>query len=312
MSRQTERPGSSAASAATDLEPWRAFGAIAADWSLISACLACAACFPVWPVYVVAAVVIARTQLALAVLMHEAAHGLLSRRRSVNDIIGQAFAAGPLFLSLWIYRSGHLKHHRRPMASDDPVAAIFGIGDYPIPRRKLLVRLLGDLTGVGYFISLAKLLRGDYRDVLRVPPGDAGRNGSVVLSILVTNGLLLAVLTASGHPWLYFELWLLPALTLLQVAGRIRAIMEHAGHSFADDQRKNARTITRPSFQTFFFGPHAVHFHIEHHENVRVPFYRLKQLHRTMSDAGLLPSENLYRGYGRILKEVTTTSGHAA
>jgi fatty acid desaturase len=100
-------------------------------------------------------------------------------------------------------------------------------------------------------------------------------------------------------------LWLLPALTLLQVMGRVRAIMEHAGYLAGKDQRLNARTIVRPSWQTFFFGPHAVHFHIEHHENVRVPFYRLSGVHRAMASQGLLPASNLYRGYGAILREVT-------
>ena len=288
-----------------ELSPWRAFGALAADWALIVGCLACAARFPSAWVYLGAAVLIARTQLALAVLMHESAHGLLSRRRRVNDFVGQVFAAGPLVLSLFVYRSGHLKHHRAPMASDDPVAVVFGIGDYPVPRWKLVVRLFGDLTGVGYVITMTKLLSGAHQRVLRPLSEPARHRGFVVLSILVTNGLLLGALVALGHPWLYLGLWLLPALTLLQVMARVRAIMEHAGYPPGDDQRKNARTIVRPSWQTFFFGPHAVHFHIEHHAHVRVPFYRLREVHRAMAANGLLPRANLYRGYGQILQEVT-------
>ena len=124
--------------------------------------------------------------------------------------------------------------------------------------------------------------------------------------VLVLNGILLGTLFLVGHPWLYLGLWALPALTLLPFFGRMRAIMEHAGYGYSADQRLNARTIVRPNWQTFFFGPHLIHFHIEHHVYVRVPFYNLPAVHRAMAAEGLLPTKNLHRGYGSILREVTT------
>jgi len=290
------------------LQPWFSMLALAADWGLIALALAGAMAWPQPLAYVLAAIIIARSQLALAVMMHEAAHGVLLPWQWLNDALAQALAAGPLFLSLAGYRAGHLKHHQAPMVHDDPVAMVFGINDYPVSRRRLFGRLLADLAGVSYCISAWRMARGDYRDILPVPQQSAGARFGVLVSILLANGLLFGILASLGHPWLYPALWLLPAITLLPFMGRIRAIMEHAGLPACDDQRQNARTIIRPSWQTFLFGPHAIHYHIEHHLYVRLPFYRLAAVHRQMAARQLLPAANVYRGYGAILRDVTYSS----
>lgn len=290
------------------LQPARALLALAGDWGLIALAFAAALHWPHPLVYLLAAVLIARSQLALAVMMHEAAHGVLLPGQQLNDVVGQALAAGPLFLSLAVYRAGHLKHHLAPMVHDDPVAMVFGINDYPVPRRRLVGRLLADLCGLSYCVSAWRMGRGDYRHILPpVQQSSAARVG-VLASMLAGNGLLLAMLAGCGHPWLYPALWLLPAVTLLPFMGRMRAIMEHAGLPACEDQRLNARTIVRPSWQTFLFGPHAIQYHIEHHLFARLPFYRLAAVHRQMAGRQLLPAANLYRGYGAILRDVTHAS----
>ncbi|MFM0289600.1 fatty acid desaturase family protein [Paraburkholderia megapolitana] len=287
------------------LKPWRALGALAADWGLIVVSLLAAAHWPHPWVYVAAAVVVARSQLALAVMMHESAHGVLLSRQWLNDFVGQAFAAGPLFLSLQTYRAGHLKHHLAPMAHDDPVAVVFGIDDYPVSRGRLAARLIADLCGVSYFVSATRMLRGVYRDVLPKVAKSRRDQFVEVASMLVSNGLLAGVLAWCGHPLLYVGLWLLPAVTLLPLMGRIRAILEHAGLPASDDQSQNARTITHGSWQTFLFGPHAIHYHIEHHLYVRMPFYHLGTVHRQLAAQQLLPAKNLYSGYGAVLRDVS-------
>ncbi|WP_047304929.1 fatty acid desaturase family protein [Pseudomonas fluorescens] len=288
-----------------ELKPWIAVLALLADWGLIAAAFSAAALWPHPLTYLLAALLIARSQLALAVLMHESAHGLLLRGQALNDAVGQWLAAGPLFLSMATYRAGHLKHHRQPMRHDDPVMAVFGMGDYPLPRGKLARRLLADLLGLGYLISACRLARGDYRAVMPKVDKSAGLLCSEILSMLLSNGLLFGLLAWSGHPWLYPGLWLLPAMTLLPLMGRVRAIMEHAGLPAHADQSQNARSIVRPNWQTFLFGPHAIHYHIEHHLYVRLPFYHLRRLHRQLAARQLLPAGNLYRGYIGVLRDVS-------
>jgi fatty acid desaturase len=288
-------------------QPWRGLAALAADWALIAAAFSASLLWPSLPTYVLAAIVIGRTQLALAVMMHESAHGLLLPSQAANDAVGQAFAAGPLCLSLKTYRAGHLKHHRAPMRFDDPVAIIFGVNDYPIGRRELILRLVSDLLGISNLVSARKFMRGDFRGLVPAFDNCARHKAWELSTMLASNGLIMGALAACGHAWLYLGLWTLPSLTLLQFFGRIRAIMEHAGLPECEDQSRNARTVVRPSWQTFLFGPHGIHYHIEHHLFVRIPFHRLGKVHREMVGQGLLPDANLYRGYFGILRDVSLT-----
>ena len=290
----------------TRINPWQSGFALALDWAFIAGCFAAVIFAPHPLVYLIAAILIARTQLALSVLMHESAHGVFHPNRRVNDVIGQLFAAAPLSMSLFAYRAGHLQHHRAPMANNDPVAVVFGIADYPVTRRELAWRLLKDLTGIGYALSVRDFARGKFRHVMPQRKPAPSTTAFVLVSILGAHAALFGTLYALRHAGLYLGLWLLPSLTFLQVFARIRAITEHAGYPACEDQTRNARTIVRPGWQTFFCGPHAIHYHIEHHEHVRVPFYHLQQVHDLMAAQGVLPAENLYRGYGQVLKAVTT------
>ena len=286
------------------LQPWRAWLALLLDWTLITGAFAIAIRFHSWPAYLLAAIVIARTQLALAVMMHEAAHWLLTPSRRVNDMVGQLFAAGPLCLSLVTYRTGHLRHHVAPMVHDDPVAVIFNINDYPISRRRLLGRLLRDITGCTYIEGVWKVLRGAHSELLATPKSRHLRRFEVA-SFVALNLVMAMALARCGEWMLYLWLWVLPSATVLPLLGRIRAIMEHAGLGPHPDQSRNARSIVRPSLQTFLFGPHAIHHHMEHHLHVRVPFYRLREVHAVLMARNALPTGNLYDGYGRVLLDVS-------
>ncbi len=98
---------------------------------------------------------------------------------------------------------------------------------------------------------------------------------------------MFAALWASGHPGLY-ALWLVSMMTVLQVLLRVRGIAEHAGFERAEDQRLCTRTVVNP-VQTFFFAPHRVNFHVEHHLYPSVPAYRLPAVHRAAAGAGRSP-----------------------
>lgn len=287
------------------IQPWRALTTVVADWCLIAAAFTSAILWPHPMTYLAAAVIVARTQLALAVVMHESAHGTLLPSQWMNDAVGQACAAGPLCLSLKTYRAGHLQHHLQPMCSDDPVAVVFDIIDYPISRRRLLLRLLGALLGIAYLVSAFKFIRGDYRGIMPAVPKSRSDKVWEIGTMVTSNGMILGLLALCGHAWLYLVLWTLPSVTLLPLFGRIRAIMEHAGLTECDDQSRNARTIIYASWQTFLFGPHAIHYHIEHHLFVRMPFYNLSKVHRRLHADGLLPAANLYGGYGGVLRDVS-------
>lgn len=289
----------------TQINQWRSIAALLLDWSIIVFCFVATIYFPHPVVYLIAAILIARTQLALAVLMHESAHRTFLKNKKMNDFIGQVFTAAPLMFSLFSYRRGHLEHHRDPMAANDPVAVVFGITDYPVTQKELVWRLFKDLLGISYFLTIRDFSRGKFSHLAVNHKKEKRETIFVVLSILVFHSIFIGLLALSGHAWLYLGLWTLPSLTFLQLFARIRAITEHAGYPQCEDQTKNARSIVKPSWQTFFCGPHAIHYHIEHHQYVRVPFYHLQEVHAVMESQGSLPKANLYKGYGKVLQDVT-------
>lgn len=250
-------------------------------------------------------VLMARHQLSLAILMHDAAHKRLFKNIEWNDYIGQLCLGSPVFFSLSAYRNFHLKHHQDPLASDDPDISL--IGGYPIPLASFLRKLFRDISGLSYFKFLKYFISKSRTEKGRSVKQGGVRTGpsfpQVVAMMIATNALLLLALSVSGHPWFYVIFWLAPMVSVLQFLLRIRGIGEHAGYTQNKDQRQNARTIVNP-IQTFFFAPNNVNYHIEHHSYPSLPWYNLPKAHALMKERGSLPPANVYRGYAAIIREV--------
>ena len=75
------------------------------------------------PIWVVGALASGTSLFALTGLIHEASHRLLSRRRWLNDALGN-LAGWPLLTPLSAYRAFHLQHHRSTNHDDDPNAPL--------------------------------------------------------------------------------------------------------------------------------------------------------------------------------------------
>lgn len=285
--------------------PAAAWGAIILDWLIIAAVFALVIRAQRWWVYPFAMALIARQQLALALLMHDAAHGRLFQSRLVNDRAGQLFCSGPVLLPLYAYKRSHLKHHQDPLTPGDPDLPL--IGGYPAPKAKLARKLLQDISGLSYFKFLKFFMYLAKRQKRAAACGEGGAAAQELLSrgfvrgsIIGSNLALFGALAFAGHPWLYFLLWTIPSMTFLQAYLRVRGLAEHAGYQPGPDQARNARTVVNP-LQTFFVAPHNVNYHIEHHLFPSVPFFRLPALHRLLKERGALPKENVFAGYGAVL-----------
>jgi fatty acid desaturase len=284
---------------------FRSWAAIGGDWALVAGIFALAVRFPFWWTYAAGMVLMARQQLALALLMHDGAHGRLFESRVLNDHVAQFFCAGPVFLPLSTYKRGHLQHHKDPLTPGDP--DIILIGGYPAPARKLIKKLAQDLCGLSYykflkfFIYMAKRQRRSAARGSSASGSDEKLSRAFVrFSIMAPNAALFAVLAWAGHPWLFFLLWTIPSMTILQGLLRVRALSEHAGLQPGPDQSLNARTVTSP-IQAFFIAPHDANYHIEHHLYVSVPFFRLRELHRVLNSRGALPKDNVFTSYAPVM-----------
>src|SRR5471030_705692 len=114
-------------------------------WALI---LGSMALFVWWPnpfTFLLAVMVIGGRQLGLAILMHDAAHGLLFADRRLNEWVGTWLCAFPVFTSLALYRPYHLKHHRFTQQARDPDLGLSA--PFPISRASLRRKILRDLSG---------------------------------------------------------------------------------------------------------------------------------------------------------------------
>ena len=126
------------------LKPLRGYSAIALQWMIVAGAIAIAELAGWWPVTICAIVVIATRQHALAVLMHDAAHYLISRNKRVNDIVSGVFLSLPILTSTSRYRRHHLLHHRYVNTEQDPDLENTVC---PPDRFSLLRQLFADLIG---------------------------------------------------------------------------------------------------------------------------------------------------------------------
>lgn len=253
-------------------------------WVLI---LGSMALFVWWPnpfTFLLAVMVIGARQLGLAILMHDAAHGLLFADRRLNEWVGAWLCAYPVAASLSLYRPYHLTHHRHTQQADDPDLGLSA--PFPISRKSLWRKVVRDLTGQ----TALQRRREQFR------------RGIALRGAMVANAVMLALFAAAGYWWLYPLLWLLPLATWYQLVTRIRNIAEHAVVPDNDDPLRNTRTTLANPIERLFFAPYWVNYHLEHHLFMFVPCWRLPLAHRLLIEAGLGPRMEIQPGYRAVLR----------
>ena len=120
--------------------------------------------------------------------------------------------------------------------------------------------------------------------------------------VAFTNIILYFAFTYIGAWWSYY-FWVLCFLTSFSVIVRIRSIAEHACTSNSVDPRLNSRSILTSIFGRMTFAPHNVNYHLEHHFQMQVPYFRLPDLHKHLKDRGAFDGGgNVVKGYGEVIK----------
>nr|WP_295237439.1 fatty acid desaturase family protein [uncultured Brevundimonas sp.] len=251
--------------------------------------------------------IVGTRQLGLAILMHEAAHGGLSKSNHLNDFLGHWLCAVPIGASLKAYRPYHLTHHRFAQQAEDPDLMLSA--PFPVSPASLRRKLLRDLTGQTFFkqrvlLPLAQARSSSPRD------GDhdyeAIVTGRSVLPFFTFNAVLLAGFIAAGVWWAFFVLWLLPMATWFPMVTRLRNIAEHACvEGSATDPFRAARTTRASLWERAFIAPYWVNFHAEHHLFMHVPCWKLPRLHRAIHTKPQAEAMEVAPGYASVLKAVT-------
>ena len=270
---------------------WRSALSIALDWGLVFAAFGARRGGAGRAQRVRGVFVIGGRQLGFAVLMHEAAHHTLFANRKLNDFAGNWLCAYPIWTDLAPYRAYHLKHHAKNWTAEDPDLGL--ANKFPVTRASLRRKSRARSHGPGRLEARAggarprsRSSRARSRRVLRQ---DRRRGRSRLeknlQGVVVTNAVLLGILTLAGRPELYL-LWVAAWFTTNSLATRIRSIAEHNMVPDPSDERRNTRTTLASWWERLLLAPNRVNFHLEHHLLMTVPFYNLPRLHRLLRERG--------------------------
>jgi fatty acid desaturase len=282
---------------------WKGIALIAHAWGVILGSIALVAVFPNPLTYIVAVMLIGSRQLGLAILMHDGAHGCLSRNPARNMALSQWFCAYPVFAETVAYRRYHLQHHQRTQQEDDPDLVLSA--PFPITKASYRRKFWRDISGqTGYEQRKAQILNalGDpewpWRQRLRHFAGKLGPQ-------IAVNAVLLIGLAVAGVWWAYPLLWLVPLMTWMMVITRIRNIAEHAVVPDSDDPLRNTRTTRANPIERALVAPYFVNYHLEHHLLYYVPCYNLPKLHAIMMRGNHAPRMEVRPSYLSVLRLAT-------
>ena len=270
----------------------RGLWCVAHAWLVILGCMVALAVYPHPLVWLAGVMIVGARQLGLAILMHDAAHGVLTERRWLNEWLGQYACSWPLFADMQAYRAYHLQHHRHTQQAADPDLSLSA--PFPITRASFRRKILRDLTGQ----TMLKQRLAQFRR------GLARLGGAIGFNL----GFLL-VLTMAGQWHLFFLLWAVPYFTWFPMVTRIRNIAEHAMVPDNDDPFRNARTTKANLLWRALVAPYWVNYHVEHHLLMYIPCYRLARFHRLLMAKGYGDRMELQPGYLPVLGLATSRAG---
>lgn len=232
--------------------------------------------------YLAVAPFIGALQHGLVNLSHEAWHGLCFPSVRLNHWIGAWIYSYPVGIPYHHDRSRHLTHHSLVGKTNDPDWINYENAGR-LPPGRLYVFFLGRLIGTQLVDTVVRALRGGAPRI----SVDVAHGPSVIreyASIALCQLLLLGVFTATGRPWEYLVLWIVPLATFASLFVAIRSFVEHA---HVDDSPEPVARLSdfRPStVEAFFLSPCHFHFHALHHAFPAVPHYRLRHLQRELEE----------------------------
>lgn len=231
-------------------------------------------------------------QHGMAILMHDAAHGVLFKTKSLNEFAGKWLLGAAYGGDMIAYRHYHLKHHRYTQSEDDPDLPLSA--KFPVSQDSLRRKFIRDLTGQT-FLRLRKASLAASNE-----PGMEAFQKTSPIPTLVANIVLFVVLAALGEWWVYPVLWLLPLMTWFLAVLRNRNIAEHALTTTDGNVLTQARTTHANWIARIFLAPYWVNYHVEHHAYMYVPCWQLPHLHRATVDYH--DDMEMQPGYAHVLK----------
>jgi fatty acid desaturase len=246
-----------------------------------------------WWAVALAMPVMGNIQTRMYILHHEASHRLLFSKRRANDLIGVNLVGWfPFGTGTHHYRRGHANHHRDEFGPNEPDFLLYSF--YPIAKASFLRKLRRDATGVSAYRMLRPRFTGLFKK----------KYLGLSLRFFAGQAIVIALFVATGRPWLYVWLWMLPYLTWYQVQNRLRSIAEHAGMTRSSDRRDTTHHVEQNLPARILMAPYGVGYHLAHHVDSGVPFRNLKRLHEVLEEDGYLEGASTWPSYTALWREL--------
>ena len=205
----------------------------------------------------------------ISLFTHEAVHGLVSRNRGWNHLLGAACAL-PVLQNYAAYRVLHLRHHRHLGLAGDPDH----YQNYTRWSWLVFAMNWGRLI-IGYPAYIAAI------PVLGFRHGNTADRVGIV-SEVVALGVVAYVVLASPIPGaLLIHAWLVP-MVLINTLVNVRGMSQHTLLEHESDPVLGTRSILTNRVTAFFMCNE--NLHLEHHLYPGVPWYNLPRLHATLRD----------------------------
>jgi fatty acid desaturase len=269
------------------LDNWHAPMGYARDIAVIV--VACWLCLGVsWWCYPAALFLIGSRQRAFSNLLHESAHGMLARSRTLNLTLGTVLTAYPILQLHYGYKRSHLATHHPYLGDEgkDPDLVYFlEQGVYRSASERALWLRLAVLPAIGSRVvsHFWFLLQDRLSHLGLIRPQELSRfwrirmrRDRIAFGCFWIAALMLA--WASGNLRSTLLLWLVPYFTAFQILGWYIELSEHTPMVRVNNiDLHMTRNRKSRGLEQFLTGTYADHRHLDHHLDPRTPFWNLSR-----------------------------------
>ncbi|MGE0706905.1 MAG: fatty acid desaturase [Planctomycetota bacterium] len=262
----------------TQVSNWRSIATCFAIWALVVGLALVGGRLSGYWLALPAMLLISGLQHHLLIMMHDGAHGLIHRRRWVNELASDVFCAIPFLTLTRFYRAFHLAHHKHTgVRGLDPEVEMYESMSFRYEKRtplRLTLMFLADLCFVNFVRYVGFLLRFTASRELKPGPRDVALN-------LAVWGPLAAAAIAFGFWQDVLLFWFVPYATFTVLIAKLHGYGEHNG---AEGPSEYDRTWEHEFgvVANYFIYPLSSGQHLEHHLFPRVPWYHLPALKREL------------------------------
>jgi dihydrorhizobitoxine desaturase len=251
--------------------------------------------------YPLALLMIGAHQRGISTILHDSAHGVLAKNRTLNFVLGTFPTAWAIFQRHFAYKQSHVLTHHPYLgrADKDPDLEFFIEEGVFTPRsdrafviHEILLPMIGSKTWayLGYLVKnrwklLIDRLKGiETTGEHRVQPPrthqDAVRMRFDRIGFAVFWMSILALSIIQGWFVHLVLFWVVPYLTSFHILGWFIEMSEHC--SCTEDRELNvqmARNRKSRHIEKWLTGINNDHFHLDHHLDPTTPFWRLPEAH---------------------------------